>query len=316
MAKTGKKKDADENNDAGATSVDESGDECGEGWWEAGKKGKQGKKVRFICKGGDEPCDKVISGKEKSIQCEACLEWYHPKCQDLSVEAFTAISTFQLLWICIDCRSRLSEILNMGKRVEVCIEKAEKRISKAVAENKKAAEEVEKKVQGQLKKMEEQVAKQLDSTSEDLKKVVKSKDELTERGNNLIIHGLQESVNNDAVQRMGDDKEKVMEIAKAVCGENVKLKIKGIIRLRGKQPQPDEVGKPRLMLVKFESKEDADKLFLERLRLKEAGYANVYINRDLTKDEREKQHKLRVELRQKGRETHRIFRGRVVPREQ
>ena len=152
MAKTGKKKDADENNDAGATSVDESGDECGEGWWEAGKKGKQGKKVRFICKGGDEPCDKVISGKEKSIQCEACLEWYHPKCQDLSVEAFTAISTFQLLWICIDCRSRLSEILNMGKRVEVCIEKAEKRISKAVAKTKKLRKRWRKRFKGSSRK--------------------------------------------------------------------------------------------------------------------------------------------------------------------
>ena len=70
------------------------------------------------------------------------------------------------------------------------------------------------------------------------------------------------------------------------------------------------------MLVKFEMKEEANKLFQERLGLKNAGYNNVYINRDLSKEEREKQHKLRVELRAKGREAYRIFRGKVVPRDQ
>ena len=318
MTRTVKDKDdADENNEAGSMVAGGGEDEGGEGWWEAGKKGKQTKKVRFMCKGGEEPCDRVISGKEKSIQCEACLEWFHPKCQDLCAEAFKAISTYHLLWICNECRERLGRILDMGKRVEACIEKAEKRITRVVMENKKeAAEEVEKKVQGQLKKMEEQVTKQIDSTSETLKKVVQNKDESEERSNNLIIHGLEESKKNEGVQRKEEDKQKVMEIAKAVCGNDVKLKVTGIVRLRGKQGDQEQNGKPRLLLVKFETKEEANKLFQERLGLKNAGYNNVYINRDLSKEEREKQHKLRVELRAKGRETYRIFRGKVVPRDQ
>ena len=221
-----KNKDTDDNNEAEPTLSDGSEDEGGEGWWEAGKKGKQAKKVRFICRGGEEPCDKVISSKEKSIQCEACLEWFHPKCQDLCVEAFNAIRNFQLLWICDDCRKRLSETLDIGKRVESCIEKAEKRICKAVTENKKeATEEVEKKVQGQIKKMEEQVTKQIDSTSETLKKVVQNKDEMEERSNNLVIYGLEESKKSEGIQRREDDEQKVMEIAKAVCGDDVKLKV-------------------------------------------------------------------------------------------
>ena len=319
MSRAGKGRDAGDNNDSGAArkaSVDDSVDEDGECWWEAGKRGKQAKKVRFICKGGDEPCDKVIGGKEKSIECEACLEWYHPKCQDLCGEALNAINTYNLLWICNYCRKRLSGILDMGKRVEACIERAEKNIVRVVSENKKeTAEEVEKKVQGQIKKMEEQVTKQLDTTSENLKKVVQTKDERMERSNNVIIHGLSESKKTDAGQRREEDKQKVMEIAKAVCGQDVKLNIAGAIRLRGKQGEKQE-GRPSLLLVKFETKEEANKLFQERLGLRDAGFANVYINRDLSKEEREKQHKLRVELRTKGKETHRIFRGKVVPRDQ
>ena len=63
------------------------------------------------------------------------------------MEAATSIKSFRLLWICTDCRKRLHEILDVGKRVKGCIEKAEQRIRKAVTENKKESEEeVEKKV--------------------------------------------------------------------------------------------------------------------------------------------------------------------------
>ena len=78
MSKLPRSKNPDENNGAAISHVESSDEESGEGWWEAGKKGKQSKKVRFVCKGGDEPCE-VIGVKEKSIQCEACLEWFHPK---------------------------------------------------------------------------------------------------------------------------------------------------------------------------------------------------------------------------------------------
>ena len=318
MSKLPRSKNPDENNGAAISHVENSDEESGEGWWEAGKKGKQSKKVRFVCKGGDEPCEKVIGVKEKSIQCEACLEWFHPKCQELCAEAFNAIDTYKLLWICNVCRKRLTGMLDMGRRVEACIEKAEKRISQAVFEAKReTAEEMGRKVQGQLMKMEEHVAKQIDSTSETLKKTVQSQEQIVERSSNLIVHGLKDDVKKDARQQKEDDKEKIIEITKAVCGEGADLKISEVIRLRRK-PEHQNLGndKPALLLVKFERKEDANKLFQRRMGLKDAGYPNIYINRDLSKEEREKQYKLREELKKKGRETHRIFRGKVIPRDQ
>ena len=298
---------------------DKSGGEELDGWWEAGKKGKQSKKVRFVCTGGEEPCDKVIGAKEKSIQCEACLEWYHPKCQKLTTEAFNAINDLDLPWLCKTCRDRLRDLLNTTRRMEECIDRAVKQITQTVMDSKKeAALEVEAKVEDQFTKIEQQMTKQLNSTSESLKKVVQEQEKDSMRGNNLIIHGLKESQKKEPAERREDDLKSVVEIAEILCGTDTSRKVAEVVRLRKKQENNDgmtDVNKPGLVLVKFEGKEDASKLYQERFRLKEAGYRNVYINRDVSKEERERQFKLREELRAKGRQTHRIFRGRVVPRE-
>ena len=73
--------------------------------------------------------------------------------------------------------------------------------------------------------------------------------------------------------------------------------------------------KPRLILVKLKNKDHVEMLMKRRLNLKERGYPNVYITKDLPPEEREVQKKLRKELAEKGKETHRIFQGKVIRRE-
>ena len=72
--------------------------------------------------------------------------------------------------------------------------------------------------------------------------------------------------------------------------------------------------RPRLLLVKFEKKEDADMLFKNRFGLKDKGYPNTYINRDMSLEERLRQKKLGEELIQKGKDMHKISRGKVIPK--
>ena len=55
-----------------------------QGWSPAGKS----RKSRYVCKGGQKVCGMKITGKEDSIMCDACKDWFHPKCQGLSVDAF------------------------------------------------------------------------------------------------------------------------------------------------------------------------------------------------------------------------------------
>ena len=55
-------------------------------------------------------------------------------------------------------------------------------------------------------------------------------------------------------------------------------------------------------------------LYKSRFNLKEKGYPNTYITRDLSLEERERQKKLRQELVQKGKDSHKISGGKVVPK--
>ena len=63
------------------------------------------------------------------------------------------------------------------------------------------------------------------------------------------------------------------------------------------------------MMIKLKNKETVNELIKKRTQLREAGFPNVFITRDLTPEERAVQKTLRDELRQKGRETQQNFSG-------
>ena len=116
-------------------------------------------------------------------------------------------------------------------------------------------------------------------------------------------------------KRLEHDLGIIKEIAKAICGQDSDFKVEKAVRLQGTGVSSvNGSTRPRLLLVRFEKKEHAELVLKNRFGLKDAGYPNKYINRDLTKEQREHEWKLRQELKEKGRDTHMIFRGKVVAR--
>ena len=99
-------------------------------WSPAGKS----RKSKFVCK-GQKVCGLIIS-KGESIRCDSCKEWFHPKCQGLSVEEFRAISKYDFIWPCIDCKPKVVALLEIGNSLEMRIEKAEKKILDSLSETK------------------------------------------------------------------------------------------------------------------------------------------------------------------------------------
>ena len=143
-------------------------------WQEAGKKGKSPKqsKVRYICKGGDDTCNKVIKRKEASIECDSCGEWYHSECQGLSQGAHDAITEHKLFWVCGECQKQFFEVRNIRKQVKLDLEQVEAHVVNKVEEVKSMVEKViNKKVNEGLKQMEEKFGE----SSTALKKVVQEK---------------------------------------------------------------------------------------------------------------------------------------------
>ena len=285
------------------------------------KKGKKSKKEIYVCRGGEEECGKQITGKKESIRCDACCEWFHAECQGLCKGAFSAISEYSLLWICTYCKERLDDILDLGKRVEMRVAEAEKKIMKKVEETVQASTmKREETINAGMKNLEAQVTKQINESTNTVKEVVK-KQELAnkiDRTCNVILHNIPENGSDEPSARKEHDLARLSDIAKALIGEAHQCDVEQAFRL-GKKAEvssegADSTRRPRLLLVKLRSRDEAEKLLKERFSLKEKGFPNTYITRDLPLEEREKQRKLRAELHQKGKDTHKIVGDKVVPK--
>ena len=68
------------------------------------------------------------------------------------------------------------------------------------------------------------------------------------------------------------------------------------------------------MMVELKRKDIVDQLIKRRTGLREMGFPNIYLTRNMSPDEREKEKALREELKTKGKESYCIFRGKVVHR--
>lgn len=302
-------------------------------------KNKSKRNLKHICKGGKKPCG-LSTEKDQSIECNGCLGWYHPACQDLSIGAFKALGKYDLFWLCLDCKENVTRLLDIERKVGERIEQAEKNIIEAMkmvhsvkdSETKdKIEEKIEQMEKSVVSKITEQqsevvttlksqqsvlknipqVSEELKSSTDTFKKMIKSQEDET-RKHNIIIHNVQESTSEDPAKRKEDDLKVFTGIASALLGEGEAVSVDQVIRL-GKK---NESGKPRLMLVRVKDRNVVEQLYKKRFRLKDEGFQNTYLTRDLTPEEREVQKKLREELARKGKETHKIFRGAVIPREE
>ena len=277
------------------------------------KKAKKGK--TYQCKGGDgKLCGRTLGKNEDAIQCEGCCNWFHPNCQGLSAEAFKAIGRHDLFWVCQACRKGFKETVNLGK-VLARVEQAEKNIVDSI--NKESRKSVsEKGLEEKINMIETKVVEKLSEqkkeiiqSSDRIQKIVQEKKE--EREMNLIIHNIPESDSAEPDVRKDFDLAQFQAMSQALVGEDTRVEVEKIFRL-GKK---DSSAKPRLMLVKLKKQSDANNLYRKRFKLTEVGFKNRYITRDLSPEERIRQKELREELKSKGRDTHRIFRNRVIPRE-
>ena len=156
------------------------------------------------------------------------------------------------------------------------------------------------------------------SSTKNIIKLVETKFEKGKRENNIILHNIKESTADDPKVRVDHDRAEFAKVVSALSGDHDKVEVEKIFRL-GKRPEGTTAEnvrpKPRLMLIRVKNKEHVDALIKQRTQLKEKGFPNVYLTRDLTPEEREVQKKLRAELEEKGKDSHVIFRGKVIPRQ-
>ena len=310
-------------------------------WMIAGKS----KRTKNICKGGVKECGLALTEKDDCIMCDMCKSWYHPKCQGLSVDAFRAQVKYDFIWLCIGCKPKFEEIIDVQKHIVSRINEAEKNIVALLRDNK-PREDIGKKLEGKISNMEKVVvekikeqqtrteatlkeqkeaaqampkySEELKKSARELKEIVKTREDKEMREKNILIHNIPESQSTNSEERKGYDHASFQNVVAALFGESEIANMEAVSVFRmGKKTEGTT--KPRLMMVKLKDRENVDKLMERRTKLRNVGFPNIYLSRDLPMEERLEQKKMREELREelnrKGKETHKIFRGRVVPRE-
>ena len=265
--------------------------------------------------------------------CESCGGWFHTHCQDLSPGAVEALETFkyELPWVCLACRGDLKQKRKLGGKINMCIntkiadlekaikvqiDESEKRLTeKLLMSKQQSTDELDKKLVEGLKTVETNVTKEIGKSSDSVKKAVAEQERRVDRSHNVVMHNIPEKEDGTATEKREHDLLFVKEITEAICGTDSGLKVERAVRLQKNAGQSEKQLRPSLLLVRFENKEHVDLILRKRFGMRDAGFPNMYINKDLTKEEREREWKLRQELKEKGKEGHMIFRGKVVRRD-
>ena len=305
------------------------------------QKGKQGKNDgEILCKGSkDNHCGKVVKDNaDGGIECEVCLNWYHPACQGLHENAYLAIKQHDLFWLCENCKPRVLELRELvhadgdhgSKNVNVtdsaCLARMEAKIdelSKAVkkqhiltSEIRAEDAEVRKtyadalKISSETLKISSETKPPEPLSTEQIQVCLSEQAEQEKRARNLAVYNLPESQAASAEERITEDISLLTDIVKQELKRS--YKIEKAYRA-GKKME----NRPRTWIVTMESEVSKWDLLRAGNGLRDSmneTAKNVYINRDLTRREREQAKKVRDECnrRRNAGEHVRIYKGKCV----
>ena len=303
----------------------------------------------LVCRGGPKQpvCEEPVEedDDDSGVSCIKCGMSFHASCQGVAKPALLALRKYDMLrFVCSYCQENISLNITVPRstgslaaieakiaKLETLIKNNTQSVNKFLdaKERERSFSETSEEVTSMQSGSYAEAVK--GTCDEVLKKVTEkiktmTKEDKEKREENIVLHNIPESRSDIANIRQRYDENSFVNIVHALLGEDRDVEITQTYRigkrLESKSRSSDdskgrgEVSKPRLLLVKLKRKEDVEHLLRLRWYLKDAGFPNIYMTRDLPPEEREVQRKLRDELKRKGKDSHRIFRGQVVPKDQ
>ena len=193
-----------------------------------------------------------------------------------------------------------------------------KTMEKSLAELAEQQSKVESSIREQKEAVQEmpKFSKDLRSSADKLKQFVLSRDK-DERDMNLILHNIPESVSENGEVRKKYDVDSFCNVAAALLGGTTGIKVQQVMR-QGKKEQagPADNSRPRtrLMLIKVQNEDIIDDLIRRRTQLKDVGFTNVCLTRDVSREESVEHKAMRDDLVERGRDSQVLFRGKIMPR--
>ena len=293
----------------------------------------------YICKGRNKNgvCNKMVTiTKQRGLKCEICRRWFHPVCAGMSADGHQAVVDHNLMWMCTDCRDSIpkfrqviadkhspnneNKLLNeLNNKVDMLHEEVKKvaasdgleeKINQKIISIEKSVNELamqQAKVECSIGEHRDSVrampklSEEIRHSADEIKNLVQTKDKV-DREYNIIIHNVPECDSQDIAERRKYDIDSFYNIATSLLRDATDVEVMDTTRL-GKTTGESEgqKSKPRLILAKLRRRDHVDMLIGKRTKLKDVGFPNIYLTKDLSPEDRAIQRSLRQELLKKGR---------------
>lgn len=247
-------------------------------------------------------CSKKFKTDTRKVGCGFCGKWFHIECEKVSEQLFDVLTENpQIHWYCAKCNDKAPEVMaviqkctkeNADVRKEMADLKDEiKKIKEGRDED--FVEVVRRIVKKEIDEEREQVmpaaAVEIPGTTpEEIREIAKKEiietNDKKVRESNIVLSGITEEADvNTEIQDLLTYLDASVEV--------------NLIKRLGKDKKE---GKKRLVLVKLGNKKERNDIFEKAKKLKdEERWKNVYINKDMTKEEMKQAYDLRVELRKR-----------------
>ena len=257
-------------------------------------------------------CTRVVKASEKGTQCSICDRWFHNICQNLTPDEYKALqgNNTRIHWYCDSCQVGATSLYKKVLSLEVASKKMETKIGKLEEkiDGKPSKEEVDTQIAAKLDEvLETKVEESIDEKMQGIEninsetictKVVTEISERENRANNIIMHGIDESNEEDGADRTREDWETIKQVLTEI----------GIEEQPGDQTMMKRLGertedKKRPILISLKDKRTKQEIITKARKLKDSEkFKQVGISHDLTKIQREELKNLREEARKKSTE--------------
>ena len=296
------------------------------------------KPIEIKCKICEEICiDNPSKNDEWSICCNICNHWFHRICTNITLSSWITLSKNpNIHYICDQCvgnkaksSSELSElkkiiednqkenrtmIANLETRLFAQVDKmVEDKLREHDAKNVERQNELE----SVIKEMRDTEVKFEKNIEVQVKKYMDNKEEKEMKKNNIIIHKLNETLDNEKDQQE-KDKSDLINIIETTTPEfkaEIELLIKNENAIKRLGTKKTGNARPRPIKVTLPDEEMKRKIFKGCKNLKDSPFKEISIQEDLTREEQEKNYQLRRELKERREKGEKIciFRGSIIP---
>lgn len=280
-------------------------------------------------------CGETIDDDTNAVQCERCVgheTWKCAGCLDLSDELYELLassSKCNFHWFCDKCESVAldtsssppsscqNEISTMLMKLEEnLLEKVnaiEVRLTK-IEVKPVATEEVQQRLEHKMDQIRTNNEPVVQAVQEAIQEDKAEEVEIDRRKTNVIIHGVAESDDDNADQRIDDDSTVLAAMFHELKVENVK--VESIVRLGKRAVNPAQNPRPmKVVLDSVDSKLSILRKAKNLRELQDGNWSKVFVHQDLTPKQREARKPLVVELKARkasGEKDLTIYNGKVV----